>query len=373
VRVGFDAKRLFLNDRGLGSYSRNLLTGLVNYQGENEFFLYSPKASNKFISTEVTGLPHTHVRTPSGIGKNFGSLWRTFRLGAASSNDKLDIFHGLAQELPLDIKKSGAKSIVTIHDMIFVRHPEFYKPVDRLIYYNKVKFAVKVADKIVAISHQTKNDLLTEFNIAEDRISVIYQSCNEIFCSKRSAAQLDAAKKKWMLPEKFMLFVGALNENKNALVILKAMAQLNDDQRIPLVVVGKGDKYQTKMANYARDHDLAQLLIWANEFADPSPLELSSIYQLATVFVLPSFYEGFGIPILEARFSGTPVLASNSTCLQEAGGDRSLYFDPREPDRLAENLQIVLASGKSSTDVAPEEFDIRTITQQWMNLYKSLV
>lgn len=373
MRIGFDAKRLFLNDRGLGNYSRNLLTGLVKYHEENEFFLYSPKSSNTLISTEITELSNIHVRTPSGVSRKFGGLWRTFGLGATSANDKLDIFHGLAQELPLDIKKSGAKSVVTIHDMIFLRHPEFYKPIDRVIYYNKVKFAVNTADKIVAISHQTKHDLLTEFNIAEDRISVIYQSCNEIFYSKRSIEQLSEVKQKWQLPDEFILYVGALNENKNTLVILEALAQLDSSLKIPLVVVGKGDKYKSRMSEYARVNNLENLLLFASDTADPSPLELSSIYQLATVFVFPSYYEGFGIPILEARFSGIPVIASSSTCFEEAGGSESLYFNPSMPEQLSGHLRAVLSSARENVDSGLEGFESVVLTQELLDLYKCLL
>ena len=338
MQIGFDAKRLFLNNRGLGNYARNLLYGLEKFYPANDYFLFTPRISNEYVSPALLNSNNVHVRTPEGLAKQASSFWRSYRLGSQASQNKLDVFHGLAQELPRDLKKSNAKSVVTIHDLIFLQHPEFYKPIDRWIYYNKVKFAVNNADKIVAISQQTKNDLIETFKISEDRISVIYQSCNEVFYDKRNEAELQKVNEKWALPEQFLLYVGALNENKNVLVILKALKNLKGELDLPLVVVGHGTDYKKKMIEFARNNKLEKQLIFASDIADPSPLELSSFYQLASVFIFPSFYEGFGIPILEARFSGTPVIASNSSCLDEAGGEDSSYFNPHKADELAENI-----------------------------------
>ena len=173
-------------------------------------------------------------------------------------------------------KKSNAQSIVTIHDMIFLRHPEFYKPIDRWIYYNKVKFAVNNADKVVAISNQTKYDLINEFNITEDRISVVYQSCNEVFYDKRTDREVSDVKKKWRLPDQFLLYVGALNENKNVKIILEALNVVRGDFDLPLVVVGHGDDYKRKMIEYAAKNDILNKLIFASEIAEPTQIGRAS-------------------------------------------------------------------------------------------------
>ena len=367
MRIGFDAKRLFLNNRGLGNYARNLLYGLEKFYPTNEYYLFTPQISNEYVSPALLNSNNVHVNTPSGLARKASSFWRSYRLGSQARQYKLDIFHGLAQELPRDIKKSIAKSVVTIHDMIFLRHPEFYKPIDRWIYFNKVKFAVHNADNIVAISQQTKNDLVETFKIREDRISVIYQSCNEVFYDKRTDVELQKVKEKWLLPEQFVLYVGALNENKNILVILEALNNLKGKLDIPLVVVGHGVDYKKKMQEFAAKNGLKQSLIFASDLADPSPLELSSFYQLASVFIFPSFYEGFGIPILEARFSGTPVIASNSSCLDEAGGEESSYFNPQDADELAALLMNINALKTSY----PNLFMTDTLTKNLMEIYTS--
>ncbi len=369
MQIGFEAKRLFLNDRGLGNYARNLLYGLLKYAPNHNYHLFTPQYSDKYINQQYINSKRVTIHTPNGfLGAIFKSAWRSFNLGKEARKNNLDIFHGLAQELPKDIAKSNAKSIVTIHDLIFLKHPEFYKPIDRKIYFSKVKFAVHNADHIVAISEQTKGDLINTFNIAENRISVIYQSCNEVFYDKRTTEELEQVKQKWSLPDGFLLYVGALNENKNVKIILEALNQLKGKFDLPLVIVGKGDAYKKALIYYATKHNLLRQLIFASDINDPTPLELSSIYQLASVFIFPSFYEGFGIPILEARFSGTPVIASNSSCLEEAGGEDSLYFDPSNSEKLAD----LLLKTNNCQSVYPTEFMQKELVNGVQNLYNSV-
>jgi glycosyltransferase involved in cell wall biosynthesis len=365
MRLGFDSKRLFLNDRGLGNYARNLLYGLTKYYSDHEYYLFTPSFSPDHVPTAFLDTDNVHVKTPEGLSKYTRSYWRSYKLGGEAKKNKLDIFHGLSQELPRDMRKSGIKSIVTIHDMIFLKHPGFYRPIDRWIYYNKVKFAVKNSDRIVAISNQTKNDLVEEFKISEDRINVIYQSCNEVFYDKRAAKELADVKKKWSLPDQFLLYVGALNDNKNVNIILEALNILKGKVELPLVVVGHGTDYKKKMLSYARQHDLEQHLKFASDIANPTPLEISAFYQLAKVFIFPSFYEGFGIPILEARFSGVPVIASNSTCLEEAGGVETKYFDPNNAEELAD----ILLKLEDLKTTYPANFKQEVLTKKVVDLY----
>jgi glycosyltransferase involved in cell wall biosynthesis len=368
MKIGFDAKRMFLNNRGLGNYARNLLYGLVKYQSGNDYFLYTPKVSNEHISPNVLRSKNIHLKTPSGIFKSASSYWRSYRLGMESTRDNLDIFHGLAQELPKDIVSTKTKSIVTVHDIIFMKHPEFYKPIDRWIYFKKLKFAVENADVILAISEQTKNDILFNFNVDKDKVIIVYQSCNEVFYSKRNENELKLARSKWNLPKQFILYVGALNENKNVMVILEAMAQLKDNFDLPLVVVGHGKAYKEKLLAYAQKMGISNRIFFTSEIANPSPLELSVFYQLASVFIFPSFYEGFGIPILESRFSGTPVIASNSTCLDEAGGSDTRYFNPNS----AEELASILLEIESLKPSYPDSFKQEVLSEQLMNAYHTL-
>ena len=372
MQIGFEAKRLFLNDRGLGNYARNLLYGFLKYQPEHFYHLYTPKVSNAYVSPALLTSENIAVHQPKSTLHNLSkSYWRSMSLGKVSNQDNIDVFHGLSQELPKDIRRSKAKSVVTIHDMIFLRHPEFYKPIDRWIYFNKVKFAVQNADRIIAISKQTKNDLIDTFSLDENNIDVIYQSCNEVFYEKRAVTELENVKTKWSLPQEYLLYVGALNGNKNVLAILKAMALLKGKMDLPLVIVGHGKEYKNELKEFATKNQLISKLIFASEIANPTPLELSSFYQMASVFIFPSFYEGFGIPILEARFSGTPVIASNSTCLDEVGGNESLYFSPENAEELASHIENTLRKEMQGKPKDLIKFHQQTHIEQLVTLYQN--
>ncbi len=371
MRIGFEAKRLFLNDRGLGNYARNLLYGLVKYTSGHHYHLFTPNYSDKYINPELINTETLSIHTPTGLlGAISKSAWRSLGMGKDIKKNKIDVFHGLAQELPKDIRKSGAKSIVTIHDLIFLKHPEFYKPIDRKIYFSKVKFAVNNADHIIAISEQTKSDIINTFSVPENKISIVYQSCNEVFYEKRTQTELEQVKTKWNLPKDYILYVGALNGNKNVKVILEALNLLKDKFDLPLVIVGKGGAYKKVLIEYATKHNLLSQVIFASEVANPTPLELSSFYQMASVFIFPSFYEGFGIPILEARFSGIPVIASNSSCLEEAGGIDGYYFTPNNAEELFGLISSCLIS-KSQPISIDNQLTLEGSTNKLLRIYQS--
>lgn len=368
MQLGYDAKRLFLNNRGLGSYSRNLLYGLSKYTAENTYHLFSPRIKNEHVSPTFINSLNVKVHLPSGMGLLSSNYWRSGMLGSVAQKLGLDVFHGLSQELPLDIRKFKGKSVVTIHDMIFLQRPEFYRPIDRWIYYKKVKFAVENSDSIIAISNNTKSDLVNEFGLDDSRIDVVYQSCDEVFYDRRKDRENEIVRKKWNLPENYILYVGALNENKNVLIILKAMAALGHKMDLPLVVIGKGNDYREKLENYIRRNGLSDRVLFGSDIANPSALELSSLYQMATMFIFPSYYEGFGIPIIEARFSNVPVLASNSSCLDEAGGTQAMYFDPDNAEELAEKM-LHATTNEHKQDDEIGKFHIKSSLQSIINIY----
>lgn len=347
-----------------------MLYGLAKYASDNSYHLFTPEIKNEHVSPSLVNSDNVNVHLPIGIGRFSSSLWRSGLLGSASQKLNLNIFHGLSQELPSDIKSFTGKSIVTIHDLIFLQHPEFYKPIDRWIYYRKVKSAVERADHIIAISKQTQTDVLEEFDFDRSKIQVLYQSCNEVFYDTRSERDKEIVRKKWSLPKDYILYVGALNENKNVEIILKALKVLKGTVDLPLVVIGHGRDYRARLESYINANQLEEQVIFASDLGNPSPLELSSFYQMASLFIFPSHYEGFGIPILEARFSGIPVIASNSSCLDEAGGAGTFYFDPTNEADLANNIETALDS-KDHLNYPPEEFRSDYLTSKLIEIYKS--
>jgi glycosyltransferase involved in cell wall biosynthesis len=336
MRIGFDAKRAFLNTSGLGNYSRNMISYLTKQYPGNEYFLFSPESSKRFgFVTEdsaQTILPHNIFQ------KTFPSYWRSYGLSGELKKYNLDIYHGLSNEIPFKIKKSSVKSVVTIHDLIFLRFPNLYKRIDRNIYEKKFRYACEHADKVIAISEQTKRDIIDFFGTDKSKIAVVYQGCNPVFYQKSDTEEQEKIRKKFNLPEQYILSVGTIEERKNTLQIVKALHKHHID--IPLVLAGRLTPYAEKIKTYIRENKMENQVLLLHEV---ETAELPALYQMSDVFVYPSIFEGFGIPIIEALNSGIPVITTNTGCFSEAGGPDSLYVDPENIDDLAEAIKGVLS------------------------------
>jgi len=224
------------------------------------------------------------------------------------------------------------------------------------IHEKKIKYACENADHIIAISEQTKKDIIQFFNTDEKKISVCYQSCDKKFEQKISEQEIKVVKQKLGLPEQYFLYVGSITERKNLLTICKAMLINKDELNIPLVVIGNGKKYKAEVKNFLQQNNLTNSVIFLsdNEIAKALPEYISgdcfpAIYQAATALIYPSLFEGFGIPILEALWSETPVITSNTSCLPEAGGEGSYYVDPLIPEQIAIGMKEIF-NNKSLVD-----------------------
>lgn len=333
MQIGFDAKRAFTNNSGLGNYSRFVISSLIHHFPQNQYFLYTPKQHRLFRNFDPH-LAHAQVVAPQGFWKKLSSAWRVLQVAAAVRHNKLDIFHGLSNELPSGIRRSGAKIVVTIHDLIFLRYPELYKPVDRAIYNYKFRNACKQAHGIVAISEQTKQDIIAYFGTEPSKIEVIYQDCNAIFHQKCDADSLNAVRVKYKLPERYLLCVGTLEPRKNQLTLLKAWHRAASD--LEMVFVGRHTPYTNSLKAYIKQHYLEAKVHFMPYIQF---YELPAIYQLATIFAYPSVFEGFGIPVVEALNSGIPVITSTGSCFREAGGKAARYVSPDNEAALTQAIQ----------------------------------
>ncbi len=367
VRIGYDAKRLFHNTTGLGNYARDLVATLAFYYPENEYFLYNPKPAraDRFSLRE-----NTIERRPAGFQSLFPSFWRSRGILSDLKHDGIDIFHGLSGELPFGISRSGIPSVVTVHDLIFMKFPQWYKPFDRWIYEKKVRQAVKEADRIVAISQQTKKDLIDFLKISPGKIQVIYQSCHEVFKNQLSRETLNRTKEKFQLPGKFLLYVGTVEPRKNAFTIIKALKDLP----YRAVLVGRHTPYAKKIIDFVRANQMENRIYFLQNL---SLEELAALYRLAQVFVYPSIYEGFGIPVIEALYSGTPVITNSKGVFSEAAGEGGIYLEDifnademREKIRWAmkNDLQELIDKGYEHV----KKFDSKILARQWNEVYNEL-
>ena len=335
--IGFDAKRIVRNGTGLGNYGRTLVNDLSALDAF-DLRLYAPDNGITQLRSQIVGRPNVTFcyprHAPTAIGK---ALWRSHGIVKQLMKDGVNIYHGLSGELPVGISKAGIRSIVTIHDLIFMRHPEYYNRTDVKIYTKKFFNTINEADRIVAISECTKRDICELGEVDPKRVDVIYQSCSPRFSEEPDATKMWAVRDKYVLPDRYVLCVGSIEERKNVLLAIQALHHLPDD--VSLVIVGRQTSYSDLVHEYVLEHRMHSRVQMLHNVPDD---DLPALYRMADCFVYPSRYEGFGIPIIEAISQGLPVVACTGSCLEEAGGPDSLYVSPDDPEAMAHALTQIL-------------------------------
>ena len=365
MKIAFDGKRFFNNNSGLGNYSRDLLRILAASFPENDYVLFNDNQSER--GKDIVALPNVSFAETSK-----GSWSRQLKMGKDAQQINADVFHGLSGELPLKWTGKNIKKVVTIHDLIFLRFPQYYSFFDRKIHFWKFKKAAEQADLIIAISEQTKRDIIQFLKVPEEKIRVIYQGCHHAFKANQSEEFLISIKEKYNLPERFILNVGTIEERKNLLNIVKAI----NGTEIPLIVIGKKTKYFNKVQKFLKKNKLeSQVQLLENVSME----ELAAIYKLADIFVYPSLFEGFGIPVIEALFSETPVITSNVSCLPEAGGPDSVYIDPTNFEDIKAKITFLWDNESERNRRARkglefvQKFNDEIIAKEMMSVYQTVL
>ena len=340
--IGYDAKRIVRNATGLGSYGRTLINDLAPLMPDTELRLYAPDAGRDELRGQILPRENVSFSHPRLHCRLQRDMWRMYGVVNNLKRDGVRIYHGLSGELPCGLSKAGIPGVVTVHDLIFLRHPEFYPPIDVFFYKWKFRQMLREATRIIAISACTRRDILAYSDFPEDRIDVVYQSCGTRFCRPVSPESLEEARRKYRLPAHYILNVGTVEARKNILLGIRALSQL--PEALHLVVVGRQTSYQKQLDAAIKELGLAQRVHFLQGV--PNAL-LPAIYRQAEAFVYPSRYEGFGIPIIEAIQSGLPVVAAKGSCLEEAGGPDCLYVKPDDVRGMAGALLVAMNTQKT--------------------------
>lgn len=366
MKIAYDAKRAFCNGTGLGNYSRGVI-GAAVVSGVSAV-LYTPRVDTRFEHA-FDSLDDVKIRRPQGLWRLTPAMWRTLGYAQRVQADGVQLYHGLSHELPLALP-AEVRRVVTMHDLIVRRYPDYFNWADRLIHRLKQQHACRTADIVVAISEQTKRDLMEMMHIPEEKIRVVYQSCDPIFWDWCRNETHPSPTLPSPLPTRYILCVGTLEERKNQLAVIAAMERL--PKEVGLVLVGRPrGAYGRKVASCAGGR--VQLLSGV-DFRD-----FPALYAGAVASVYMSRFEGFGIPILESLCCDTPVVTSNISSMPEAGGDAALYADPDDVETIAAHLlrlledetfrQERIAKGRiQRMKFAPEK-----VSQEMMAVYRSLL
>lgn len=379
MKIGFDAKRAFCNQRGLGNYSRNLIDQLVEFFPENEYLLFTPKIVPNILANWDNGKRLKTLTPQNFFWKRFHPLWRSFELTRAIKDSHIDLFHGLSHELPRGIENLKIKKIVTIHDLIFIRYPEYFPWIDRQVYKYKFQHSVKVADIVIAIGEQTKRDIVEFLNVPEEKICIHYQSCHPSFYEECETDILNKTLlENELIYKGYILNVGAFEQRKNQKNLIIAFKEiLKQHSHLKLVLVGKGGQYLNECQKLIQSLNLQKSVCVLTNI---DQTKLQCLYSGALLFSFPSFFEGFGIPIIEAMFSRLPVVTSHGSCFPEVAGPFSTYIDPYDPRDIARGMGEIIGSTPSEIEDKTsrsweyvQRFHRKNTTAQLVDIYRRLI
>lgn len=296
------------------------------------------------------------------------------------NREKLDLMHFTHFNAPIKYKKPF---IVTIHDLTHTLFPgrKMQGLVYRLAYKAVVKSAVKKAKRIIAVSQNTKEDLQRILNVSTHRIDVVYEGVNEEYGQFSDAKKEEAKnylKQRYKIKPPFLLYTGVHRYHKNLPRLIKAFKLLAlEYPKLQLVITGKEDPIYPEVENEAKTHNLEKKIIFPGLVPEE---DLIALYNLAEVYVFPSLYEGFGLPILEAMQCGTPVCASNSSSLPEVAGEgNALFFDPNEETDIAAKIAKLLEDESLRKDLIErglqrvKDFSWKKMAQEILKIYETAI
>ena len=328
MKIAIDIQTTLGQKTGFGFYVKNLTENLKKIDPENEYVLISPESQKDFS-------------TPQRF------IWDQFRYPKIAKRQKVDILHQPCFSAPITYK---GKIVVTVHDLISMHFPKNLPFASRMFYSRWMPFSYRKADKIIAISEDTKKDIMARLNISEDKIRVIHSAVSDNFKPIRDEKILKDVKLKYHTGDKFILDVGTLEPRKNLPFLVKAFCAAIQDPEIThnLVLSGKKGWYYEDLFLLVKELKLEKRVIFAGYVSEE---DLPALYCAADLFVFPSLYEGFGFPPLEAMASGTPVVSSNTSSLPEVIGEAGVILAPENENIWAENIIKILKNDNLSRDL----------------------
>lgn len=338
--IGFDAEYAYIGSSELGSYGRYVVGALAAACDKTTYFrMYAPQEEQNADYEALGKLPNVESMAPDGtFWRRMSSLWHLAKVSWDARKGGVELYHGLANELPWGLSHNNIRSIVTIHNLGFLRATH-NNPVMRQIRRLRLKSSCHRADRIIAISENTKQDIVEWLDIDPDKIDVVYHGCHARFGVPVQASDVVEVKARYHLPESYLLYVGAHKGYKNIELALEALAALPKDTR--LVVVGNHTPYTERLREHILSLDIDDRVDMLSGVADE---DMPAIYAAAEMLLCTSRHEGFSIPIVEAMTVGIPVIAVHGTCHEEAGGEAAIYVSPDDSEELADNVQIVRSS-----------------------------
>jgi len=335
MRICLDLSPAVHQHAGLGRYAQELLLALATADGQNEYVVFYNNPAAARVDPTLERFPKITTPLSYKPWRLSAMLAHFARIPQDSLFPGVALFHATDHLLPYFRR---IKSVFTLHDLIFIFHPETHKPLNRWFLTLMMPRFLRAADAVIAVSECTKRDAIRFYGIPEEKITVIYEGVNPRF-RPASPETIAAVRARYNLPEHFILYVGTIEPRKNLTALLEAFHYLLATHDLRLVIVGKKGWLYEGFFRRLRELGLEDRVIFTGYVPDE---DLPAIYSAADLFVFPSLYEGFGLPVLEAMACGVPVICSNTSSLPEVAGDAALLVDPADVWALAGAMEQAL-------------------------------
>jgi len=339
MRIGIDARLVFYSQAGIGQYILHLANGLAKVDQENEYVLLQSRRDHSTI-LEQPNFRRVSLWTPSHHRlERYALNVELMRLG-------LDILHSPDFIPP---HRPGCRSVITIHDLAFLLYPHFLTK-ESARYYGHIDQAVRWTDQIIAVSNSTKRDAMQHLGVPEDKITVVYEAANAIFRPIDQEVAREHVRKRHGVDGRFLLFVSTIEPRKNVPTLLRALRQLTGcyKEDVHLILAGgKGWLFEDAFAEVEQLKLASRVHFVGHVSSD----DLLYLYNAAELLAHPAFYEGFGLPPLEAMACGLPVIVSNVASLPEVVGDAGLLIDPHDVDELTVSMWRVLNEAETRREM----------------------
>lgn len=371
MRIGIDARMYSSQYTGIGRYTYELIQEISRMDTKNEYIIFlNPTQHKEFIS------PSSRVKKVSVAAPHY-SLAEQTTFADILFKHNIDLMHFTHFNAPYFYRKSF---VVTIHDLTL----SFYKGnkrtsfIQRAAYNIVIKNVISRAQHIIAVSEHTKEDIRRLFFIPKEKITVIYEGIGNEFRKIDNLQRLDQTKKMYGLDKPFLLYTGVWRNHKNITSLIEAFSILlkQQNRNILLVITGKEDPFYPEVKELPKKLGIEQSVRLVGFVPEE---QLIDLYNLATVFVFPSLYEGFGLPILESMACGTPVAASNASSIPEIGGDACLYFNPHDVSDIANKIATILDNTDIRTtliekgNLCVKPFSWQKMAQSTLSVYQSVL
>lgn len=372
MRICLDTSAAVRHRAGLGRYTQELMAALLDIDSENEYVAFYNRPSEARVDPPLDRLPHLTTDLDNKPWRMSALLAHFTGISQERLFPGVDLFHATDHLLP---RLTRLKSVFTLHDLVFRFYPHTHKPLNRWFLTLMMPRFLKAADAVIAVSESTKRDAVRTYGIDEAKITVIYEGVSDHF-RRASPEAIEAVRQKYSLPDQFILSLGTIEPRKNLTSLLEAYHALgNEVSPLGLVIVGKKGWLYSGFFDRMHELGLEHEVVFPGFVPDE---DLPALYSAADLFVFPSLYEGFGLPVLEALACGTPVVASNASSLPEVAGEAALLVDPSSVEALVRAVRDVLSNRELREDLrarGPKQaarFNWQRTARETLAVYTSL-